>query len=136
VAGKLSLTIFFFGTLAAGLSSVFPCMLIAPLLIADYQSGELDTTSKQFKIITGIAAILAMAIPVLGANPISGQILTQVFNVFVLPVVVGGILVLINKPSVMKGYKPGWILNILLSFALLFSVIISYNGLDALLSGN
>jgi len=136
VAGKLSLTIFFFGTLAAGLSSVFPCMLIAPLLIADYQSGELDTTSKQFKIITGIAAILAMAIPVLGANPISGQILTQVFNVFVLPVVVGGILVLINKPSVMKDYKPGWILNILLSFALLFSVIISYNGLAALLSGN
>lgn len=135
VAGKLSLTIFFFGTLAAGLSSVFPCMLIAPLLIADYRSGELDTTSKQFKIITGIAAVLAMAIPVLGANPISGQILTQVFNVFVLPVVVGGILVLINKPSLMKGYKPGWILNILLGFALLFSVIISYNGLAALLSG-
>ena len=135
VAGKLSLTIFFFGTLAAGLSSVFPCMLIAPLLIADYQSGELDTTSKQFKIITGIAAVLAIAIPVLGANPISGQILTQVFNVFVLPVVVGGILVLINKPSLMKGHKTGWLLNILLGFALLFSVIISYNGLAALISG-
>lgn len=134
VAGKLSLTIFFFGTLAAGLSSIFPIMLIVPLLVADYQSGELDTTSKQFKVITGIAAVLALAIPVLGANPIKGQILTQVFNVFVLPVVVGGILVLINNPKLMKEHKAGWLLNMLLGFALLFSVIISYNGMIALIA--
>jgi len=134
VAGKMSLTIFFFGTLAAGLSSIFPIMLIAPLLVADYQSGELDTTStsKQFKIITGIAAILALAIPVLGANPIKGQIMTQVFNVFVLPVVVGGMIALINNPKLMQGHKPGAILNILLGLGLLFSVIISYNGVVAL----
>ena len=134
VTGKLSLTIFFFGTLAAGLSSVFPCMLIAPLLIADYQSGELDTSSKQFKIITGLAAISAMAIPVLGANPIKGQILTQVFNVFVLPIVVGGIIVLINNSKLMKDYKPGWILNTLLTLAFIFSMIISYTGVLALIT--
>jgi len=134
VAGKLSLTIFFFGTLAAGLSSVFPCMLIAPLLIADYRSGELDTTSKQFKIITGLAAISALAIPVLGANPIKGQILTQVFNVFVLPVVVGGMIALINNKTLMKNYKTGWLLNMLLGLALLFSVIISYTGVMALIA--
>lgn len=132
VAGKMSLTIFFFGTLAAGLSSIFPIMLIAPLLVADYQSGELDTTSKQFKIITGVAAVLALAIPVLGANPIKGQILTQVFNVFVLPIVVGGMIALINNSKLMKGHKPGAILNVLLALALLFSVIISVNGAIAL----
>jgi len=32
----------------------------------------------------------------------------------------------------MKGHKPGAILNILLSLALLFSVIISFNGVVAL----
>ena len=37
IAGRLSLTLFFFGTLSAGLSSVFPCLLIAPLLIEDYR---------------------------------------------------------------------------------------------------
>ena len=41
VAGKWAVTIFFFGALSAGLSSIFPCLLIAPLLVADYQSGEL-----------------------------------------------------------------------------------------------
>lgn len=133
VAGKMSLTIFFFGTLAAGLSSIFPIMLIAPILVADYRSGELDTTSRQFKIITGIAAILALAVPVLGANPIKGQILTQVFNVFTLPIVVGGITALVNSSKLMQQYKASWLLNVLLGFALLFSVIISFNGVIALI---
>lgn len=132
VAGKLSLTIFFFGTLAAGLSSVFPILLIAPLLIADYESGELDTSSNRFKIITGIASLLALAIPIFGANPIKGQILTQVFNVFVLPLVVAGIIILINRRDLMKEYAAGYVLNALLGFALLFSIIISYNGAAAI----
>lgn len=134
VAGKMSLTIFFFGTLAAGLSSVFPCMLIAPLMIADYQSGKLDTGSKQFKIITGFAALLALTIPVFGFNPIKGQILTQVFNVFVLPLVVAGITVLINRKSLMQEHAAGYLLNTLLGLALLFSIVISYNGAVALLA--
>ena len=134
VAGKLSLTIFFFGTLAAGLSSVFPCMLIAPLMIADYQSGKLDTSSRQFKTITGFAALLALTIPLFGFNPIKGQILTQVFNVFVLPLVVFGITVLVNRESLMKEQAAGYVLNTLLGLALLFSIIISYNGAVALLA--
>ena len=134
VAGKLSLTIFFFGTLAAGLSSVFPCMLIAPLMIADYQSGKLDTSSRQFKTITGFAALLALTIPLFGFNPIKGQILTQVFNVFVLPLVVFGITVLVNRKSMMKEQAAGYVLNTLLGLALLFSIIISYNGAVALLA--
>ena len=134
VAGKLSLTIFFFGTLAAGLSSVFPCMLIAPLMIADYQSGKLDTSSRQFKTITGFAALLALTIPLFGFNPIKGQILTQVFNVFVLPLVVFGITVLVNRKSLMKEQAAGYVLNTLLGLALLFSIIISYNGAVALLA--
>lgn len=134
VAGKLSLTIFFFGTLAAGLSSIFPCMLIAPLMIADYQSGKLDTSSRQFKTITGFAALLALTIPLFGFNPIKGQILTQVFNVFVLPLVVFGITVLVNRKSLMKEQAAGYVLNTLLGLALLFSIIISYNGAVALLA--
>lgn len=134
VAGKLSLTIFFFGTLAAGLSSVFPCMLIAPLMIADYQSGKLDTSSRQFKTITGFSALLALTVPLFGFNPIKGQILTQVFNVFVLPLVVFGIMVLVNRKSLMKEQVAGYVLNTLLGLALLFSIIISYNGAVALLA--
>lgn len=131
IAGKAALTLFFFGTLSAGLSSVFPCLLIAPLLIEDYRSGKLDTKSRQFRIITGIASVLALTIPVVGFNPIKGQLLTQVFNVFVLPLVVAGIIVVINNRKLMGAHAAGYLLNTVLGLAFLFSVLISYNGILA-----
>lgn len=134
VAGKFALTLFFFGTLSAGLSSIFPCLLIAPILVADYQSGELDTSSKQFKIITAVACLFALIVPVFGANPIEMQIMSQVFNVFVLPLVILGIILLINNKKLMSKYKAGTLLNLGLIAALFFSCVISYNGVLALIT--
>lgn len=132
VAGKFALTLFFFGTLSAGLSSIFPCLLIAPILLADYQSGELDTTSKQFKVITALACLFALIVPIFGANPIEMQILSQVFNVFVLPLVIIGIILLINNKELVGQYKASLWLNIGLITAFFFSCVISYNGILAL----
>ena len=133
VAGKWAVSIFFFGALSAGLSSIFPCLLIAPLLIADYQSGVLDTNSRQFRIITAIACLVALIGPVLGANPIEIQILSQVFNVFVLPMVILGIILLVNDRKVMKTYKTSLSVNVGLYAALFFSLVISVNGILALM---
>ena len=133
VAGKWAVSIFFFGALSAGLSSIFPCLLIAPLLIADYQSGELDTNSKQFRIITAIACLVALIGPAFGVNPIEIQILSQVFNVFVLPVVIFGIILMLNNKKVMKDYKTNFVVYVGLYAALFFSLVISYNGILALL---
>ena len=133
VAGKWAVSIFFFGALSAGLSSIFPCLLIAPLLIADYQSGELDTNSRQFRIITAVACMVALIGPAFGANPIEIQILSQVFNVFVLPIVVLGIILMLSSKKVMKDYKTSLGVYIGLYAALFFSLVISYNGIVALL---
>ncbi|WP_139957400.1 Nramp family divalent metal transporter [Flavicella sediminum] len=133
VAGKWAVTIFFFGALSAGLSSIFPCLLIAPLLVADYQSGTLDTSSKQFRIITAVACLVALIGPAFGANPIEIQILSQVFNVFVLPVVVLGIILLLRNKKLMKAYKTSLAVYIGMYAALFFSLVISYNGIMALL---
>ena len=133
VAGKWAVTIFFFGALSAGLSSIFPCLLIAPLLIADYQSGILDTNSKQFRIVTAIACLVALIGPAFGANPIEVQILSQVFNVFVLPLVILGIIILLSNKKVMKTYKTNIGVYIGMFAALFFSLVISYNGILALL---
>jgi Mn2+/Fe2+ NRAMP family transporter len=132
IAGKFALTLFFFGTFSAGLSSIFPCLMIAPMLIADYQSGELDVNSRQFRVITAIASLYALVVPIFGANPINAQLLTQVFNVFVLPLVIAGMLVLINRSSLMGSYRAGTPLNVGLVLALFFSLVISYNGVLAI----
>ena len=133
LAGKFAVSVFFFGTLSAGLSSIFPCLLIVPIMLSDYKSGQLDLKSRQFKLITGIASVVALTIPVFGGNPIQGQLLTQVFNVFVLPLVIVGFMVLANR-KVLGEYRIGWVLNGLLVIALIFSLIISYNGVKAIIN--
>ena len=132
IAGKFAMTIFFFGTLSAGLSSIFPILLIVPLLVADFKSGELDTSSKQFKVITAVASIIGLTIPIFGANPIQGQILSQVFNVFVLPLVIIGMMVLINSKPFIEKHKTAMWINVSLALSLVFSMVISYNGIIAI----
>jgi manganese transport protein len=68
-----------------------------------------------------------------GSNPSEIQILLQVFNVFVLPLVIIGIILLINNDKVMLDYKTGYWINVGLGFALMFACIISYNGVSALI---
>lgn len=126
--GKFAVSIFFAGTLSAGLSSIFPCLMIVPLMLGDYNSGKLDVKSTRFKVITGIASVLALSVPLFGFNPIKGQIFTQVFNVFALPLVVVCFLVLWNRKNVGLP-KNRWLTNIILTGAVIFSLIIMVNGL-------
>ena len=132
LAGKFAVAIFVVGTLSAGLSSIFPILMVAPLLIADYRNGELDTRSVQFKVLTAIAGLFGLTVPLIGANPIVAQIATQVANVFVLPFVIGAILFLINNKKDMGAHRAGPGLNAGLALAFIFSCFIAYNGIIAL----
>ncbi|MEQ9101190.1 MAG: Nramp family divalent metal transporter [Imperialibacter sp.] len=132
VAGKFAVALFMTGALSAGLSSVFPILMVAPLLISDYKNGELDLTSKLFKRLTAVACVVGLSVPILGANPIVAQIATQVANVFVLPLVIGGIIYMINRKAVMGEHRAGWLLNTGLVLAFVFSCVISVIGFSAL----
>ena len=132
IAGKFAIAVFLLGTLSAGLSSIFPLLMILPLLLADYKSGKLDITSRRFRILTAIVCLIGLTVPLIGGNPIEIQILTQVFLVFALPLVVLGIGILINKSTLMGEHKAGWLLNLGLVLAFIFSVLISYQGIVVL----
>ena len=133
IAGRFAIAIFFLGTLAAGLSSIFPILMICPLMIADYQDGELDMSSNRFKILTGIACVIGLIVPVFGANPIKAQIMTQVFNVFVLPLVIAGMFFLINNKKMMGEHKAGTFINAGIIAAFIFACIISYSGVMSII---
>lgn len=126
--GKFAVSVFFAGTLSAGLSSIFPCLMIVPLMLGDYNTGKLDVQTNRFKLITGIASVLALSIPIFGFNPIKGQIITQVFNVFALPLVVLSFLLLWNRKAAGLPAKKG-ITNVIMVAAFVFSIIIMSNGL-------
>jgi manganese transport protein len=134
LAGKFAVALFITGALSAGLSSIFPILMVAPILYSDYQGNKLDLKSKHFKALTAIACVIGLVVPVLGSNPIAAQIATQVVNVFVLPVVVASIIILINRKNLMGKHRAGIAMNIGLVTAFIFSILISYTGILGLMT--
>ena len=132
VAGRFAVALFLVGILSAGLSSLLPIVMVAPFLVSDYRKGDMDTRSKLFRILTAVACLMGLMVPILGTNPIAAQIATQVAQVFILPLVILSILFLVNRKSLMGKYKAGIILNIGMGTALVFSFFISFTAVLAL----
>lgn len=132
IAGKFAVALFVIGLLSAGLSSLFPIMMLAPELISDYRHGEMQTGTPLFKILTGVAALVGLTIPILGKNPVITQIASQVTLVFVLPLVILLMIILINKKSVMGSRRPTIVFTILMALAFVFACVVSYTGVVAL----
>jgi manganese transport protein len=129
VAGKFAVALFMLGAMSAGLSSIFPILMVLPLLIGDYSQGKMNTTSSTFRVLTAVACLVGLVVPIMGANPVMAQIATQVANVFILPVVIGGIIVLMNKKSLMGDQRASLLLNVALIAAMAFSLVISYTAI-------
>jgi Mn2+/Fe2+ NRAMP family transporter len=132
VAGKFAVALFMAGTLSAGLSSIFPILMVAPLLISDYRVGRMETRTKAFKLICLVACLFGLIVPVLGRNPITITVMAQISNVFVLPLTVFVIILLVNRASLLGKHKAGVLLNVGLGLAFLFSCIIALTGALAL----
>lgn len=126
LAGQFAVTLFMFGVMSAGLSSVFPIIMVLPWLLSDYEFGKIDTTSRRFKMLTALACVVGLLVPVLGGNPILAQIVTQVANVFILPFVIFCMAYLVNRKDYMGEHGAGILLNTGLLGAFVFACIISY----------
>ena len=130
--GRFAVALFMCGTLAAGLSSVFPIMMVAPLLVGDWRDGRMRTDTPLFRIICLVAALWGLVVPAVGSNPVSVTILAQISNVFVLPLTVAVILWLVNRRDVMGEHKAGWLMNTMLVAAFAFSLAVAYVGAKTL----
>lgn len=133
VAGKYAVALFLVGTLSAGLSSIFPICMVAPLLVSDYRKGEFDSGSKLFRILCGVACVIGLTVPILGANPIAAQIATQVSQVFILPLVIGVFFALANNRNLMGEHRAGKLLNAGMIVAFAFSLVMSFLAVKGLI---
>ena len=133
LAGKAAVVIFMAGVLAAGLSSVFPILMVAPILISDYRSGKMETDTPLFRWICLGACAWGLVVPALGGNPILVTVAAQISNVFVLPLTVLAILLLLNSGKLMGAHRAGLFTNLGLGAALAFSLAVAYSGTRALL---
>lgn len=132
LAGKAAVVIFMFGVLAAGLSSIFPILMVAPILLSDYRSGKMETRTPAFRWICLAACAWGLVVPALGGNPVAVTIAAQISNVFVLPLTILAILLLLNRKDLMGGNRAGIAANVGLSLALVFSLAVAYSGAKSL----
>tara|TARA_B110000305_G_scaffold82035_1_gene92347 strand:+ start:1388 stop:2629 length:1242 start_codon:yes stop_codon:yes gene_type:complete len=126
IGGKVAAYVLIIGIAGAGLSSVFPILLIAPWLVSDYRGTPRDIRSKESRILIIVALLFAFGSVFLKERPPALMIFSQAFQACILPAVAIPIFVLINKKELMKDYTSKSKLNIGLIAVILFSLITSY----------
>ncbi len=133
LAGKLAMSIFAFGIVAAGVSSQFPNVLMLPWLLCDYNQSERKMTLPKYRIMVLIISMLGLVVPIFEARPVFVMIISQAFNSIILPITVGCILYLGNRKDLMGEHKHTMGTNILLSAILIFSIITSTMGIKGVM---
>jgi len=126
LGGKLAALILIVGITGAGLSTIFPIVLIAPWLISDYtgKPRNLHTPLYRWLILAGL--LFAFGSVFLEQRPPALMIFSQAFQACILPAVAIPILVLLNRKNLMNTYIAGWKMNLGVMAVILFSFITTY----------
>jgi Mn2+/Fe2+ NRAMP family transporter len=126
LAGRFAIAVFVTGIIAAGLSSIFPNMLLLPWLICDYKGIDRDLTKKIFRVVVIIVTLSGLIIPIFGGQPIIIMIASQAFSPLMMPLLIIFLMIIMNKEKVMGKYINGFWLNTGLIITLLFSVFMFF----------
>jgi Mn2+/Fe2+ NRAMP family transporter len=133
-AGDFALTLFTLGIVAAGLSSIFPNLLLFPWLISDYSHTERDMKKPLYKLIVVLVALTGLIIPVLGGKPVWILIASQAISPFVMPLITLFLLILLNRSDIMKAHKIKMGMNLALIATLIFNVYMLYVALNGFMN--
>ncbi|WP_209349385.1 Nramp family divalent metal transporter [Pontixanthobacter sp. CEM42] len=134
LAGPFAVSIFAIGIVAAGVSSQFPNVLMLPWLLCDYQNSDREMTLPKYRIMVFFISLLGLVVPLFDARPVIVMIVSQAFNVVLLPATVACILYLSNKTELIGTHRNGVLTNVCLFAILLFSLVTSYMGVQGLLA--
>ena len=134
IGGKVAAFILIAGITGAALSTVFPIVLIAPWLIADYSNRPRDIRSPLFRILGVAGLCFGLGLQFIDQRPPAMMIFSQAFQAFILPAVTIPILLLINTKSLMHQHVASTRMNIGIVCVLLFGLLTSYFAVAELLN--
>ncbi len=126
LGGKIAAFTLIIGITGAGLSTIFPIVLIAPWLVSDYRGTPRNIHSTQSRLLIFFAMLFAFGTVFMEERPPALMIFSQAFQACILPAVAIPIFVLINKKNIMHRYKAGTQLNIGIIAVILFSLITTW----------
>lgn len=129
LAGRFAISIFVAGIVSAGLSSLFPHILLAPWLLADLTGRPRDMHLKYNRLIALFTVSLGLVVPVFGGRPVLVMIVSQVLAAVATPLIILLMLLLQNKGSVMGKFKADWKFNCTIGFIFVFAVFMAVTGI-------
>ncbi len=133
-AGDFALTLFTLGIIGAGLSSIFPNLLLFPWLLADYTGTPRNMKRPLFKLIVVLVALSGLIVPFLGGKPVWILIASQALSPFVMPLITLFLIILLNKSTIMKAYKINLWMNVALGATLVFNCYMLYVALKGFMN--
>ena len=126
LGGKIAAIILILGIVGAGISSIFPIILIAPWLISDYTGKERNIRSPMYRILGLVGVMFGFGMQFIDTTPPLLMIFSQAFQALILPAVAIPIFILINRKSLMRDHVAGTMMNIGLIAVILYSLLTSY----------
>jgi Mn2+/Fe2+ NRAMP family transporter len=126
IGGKPAAFILILGIAGAGLSTVFPIILIAPWLICDYTGAERNIKSPLFRILGGFGLLFAFGLQILEQKPPAMMVFSQAFQAMILPAVAIPVFLLTRNTDLMGTYRAGLRMNLGLIAVIIFSLITTY----------
>ncbi len=128
LAGRLAISVFVAGIVCAGLSSLFPIILLAPWLFADFNNKPRNMKSTSTRLLVLFGVLLGLVVPIFGGRPVLVMIVSQALTVIATPLVLALMIILYNKRSVMGEDIAGFQTNGWLAFILLFTIAMAIAG--------
>lgn len=133
IGGKVAALVLILGITGAGLSTIFPIVLIAPWLISDYLGKPRDIRAPMFRWMMFAGLIFAFGSVFLEQRPPALMIFSQAFQACILPAVAIPIFILLNRKNLMDKYVAGWKMNLGVIAVILFSFITTWFAISELI---
>ena len=126
IGGKTAALILILGITGAGLSTVFPIVLIAPWLVSDFTGKPRNLKSPMFRWMILGGLVFAFGSVFLEQRPPALMIFSQAFQACILPAVSIPVFVLLNRKGLMKNYIADWKMNTGVIAVILFSFLTTW----------
>jgi Mn2+/Fe2+ NRAMP family transporter len=126
IGGKAAAFLLILGIVGAGLSTIFPIVLIAPWLIADYTGKPRNIQSPMFRILIFMGLLFAFGSVFLEKSPTVLMVFSMAFQAAILPAVAIPVFILLNKKNIMHKNKASLGMNIGLIAVIAFSIVTTY----------
>ncbi|HRW29276.1 MAG TPA: divalent metal cation transporter, partial [Emcibacteraceae bacterium] len=126
IGGKVASLMLILGIAGAGLSTIFPIVLIAPWLISDYMGKPRDIQSPMYRVLIILGLLVAFCAIFLEKSPTILMVFSMAFQAAILPAVAIPVFLLLNKKSFMNDYTASSRMNAGLIAVILFSLVTTY----------